>query len=132
MKTLFTVLALALTLAQTAQADEGDTAGFRVRENGGRRRPPSAVSVSFASIGSGVDDEARAKVRSILGESLAKGEISIYSEIRWGMEGESTICADFFSMGLASDFSRAVAEIIANGAKYTSQKTAYDCTKINN
>lgn len=97
MKLIFTLVFLLSTLC--AFSHEGSS----IREGGGTLAP-TAVVVSFSSLGSGIDSVTYQLVMKLAQKYEREGNLESFVKENRRMEGEVAVCLDFYKFETAQDF----------------------------
>lgn len=104
----FTIVFLASLLSSTLSHANAFT-----REGGGTHAP-TALIITFSSIGSGIDHNSEQVMARLLAKSKAAGQLENVIVKNFGFEGEKIVCAKFknydFSRRFAHDFYRIISQ----------------------
>lgn len=120
MKTKIAICALATALSTPAFAD--------ARESGSRPAA-MAVQIRYISIGAGIDGEAAAQINQILDGEKFMHKLEYVKESGWGMEGESTVCAQFLDFSDAYRVEQKIQTVVSASpkARLTEVKRILSC-----
>lgn len=106
MKTIATLSALIIILAACGQAPSMSqpTAAVTI---GDIRQAPPGFTISFISIGAGIDAKALEMTQNILDGFKQKGAVRALTYRAWGLEGEVDVCVQFMDPSFSVDFMQA-------------------------
>lgn len=77
--------------------------GLSIREGGGTLAP-TAIVVSFTSIGTGIDFTTYTLVEKLAKKYQSEGVLEEYVKEAWGMEGEVNVCLNFYEYETSQEF----------------------------
>lgn len=119
MKTKITALVALTLIGLNAFAIPHETGGLVV---------PMGVEIRYSSIGTGIDSSFKAEVENLLVMKKVTNELKYVKESNWGMEGESTVCLQFYSYSVADQALQQILEVKNKvSSKYTEVRAVGTC-----
>jgi hypothetical protein len=119
MKNAIALMCLTLfTSAYPAQAGVRENGGFIV---------PAAAKIEFVSPGNGIDHDLKTTIDALIQEYKNAGLVQVYTEKRWGIEGEVTLCVQLNDLEASRTLNQQLVELVKTGQRKTNLKFVASC-----